>query len=71
MNVACIREGLSLLQDEAREREENDVYNKCTAIIAMSDEILLARQHEIQALECLGFDPLKYGYLEFAIKANE
>ena len=67
MNVACIREGLALLQDEAREREREDVYNKCAAIIAMSDEILLARQHEIQALKCLGFNPLQYGYLEFAI----
>ncbi len=53
----------------AEERRRSDVIAQINAILAMSDQILVARSHEIRGIRLLGLDPIDCGYLEACIRA--
>ena len=71
MEPAEIRQGLGMLRDLALQEERHDVHAACCAIINLPDNILRARQHEIEGLKCLGIDPLKSGYFEAAVRVRQ
>ena len=62
-----VREGMQALHMLAMQNGRADVANACTRVILMKDEEIMARQHEIQALECLGMNPIECGYLEASV----
>lgn len=62
------RAGLQELRGMAEERERTDIIAQIDAIVAMSDQELVARSHEIQGLRHLGLDPIQCGYLEACVR---
>ena len=67
MQPSQVREGMRLLLEESKKREQSDVEELCKKIIAMEDWKLTARQHEMAGLRILGICPIQNGYLEAAI----